>query len=181
MTFPIGTVLRCGAGSTALMQVDGFTTLEDGTTQYLGTHHFDGPVRARSHTVQVASQEDLETWYKEEDRRNRRRLAMFDLLQFMQEKNDWSAATFGPGKRTGGVIAHIRSELTEIEANPDDVVEWCDVILLAMDGAFRAGFTPAQVITALINKQSKNTRRQWPDWRTKSQDEFSTHVKGIED
>lgn len=179
--YSIGTVLRYGAGSTALMCVTGHTVLHGENVRYYGQHHFGGVVQAHSNTVIEATAEDMATWDKESERRRKQKLEQFDILRFMKEKNDWSTQTFGPGRRTKGVIAHLRSELTEIEANPGDVVEWCDVILLAMDGAYRAGFTPNDVITALIEKQAKNTRRQWPDWRTKSQDEFSTHVKGIED
>lgn len=179
--YSIGTVLRYGAGPTALMCVTGHTQLHGDNVRYYGVHHFGGIVQAHSAMVQEATNEDMIIWDRETDRRRNRRLEQFDILQFMREKNTWSEQTFGPGKRTAGVLAHIRSELTEIEANPDDVVEWCDVILLALDGAFRAGFTPSQVITALIEKQTKNTRRQWPDWRTKKEGEFSSHVKGIED
>lgn len=179
--YSIGTILRYGAGPTALMCVTGHTQLHGDYVRYYGEHHFGGLVQAHSNTVIEATSEDIETWNKEGAHRAKRSLERFDILQFIREKNTWSEATFGPGKRTAGVIAHIRSELTEIEAKPDDVVEWCDVILLALDGAFRAGFTPTQVITALIEKQAKNTRRQWPDWRTKKEGEFSSHVKGIED
>lgn len=181
MIYSIGTILRYGPGPTALMCVTGHTVLHNENVRYYGVHHFGGLVQAHSNTVEEATNEDMITWDKEEDRRRNRRVEQFDLVQFMREKNAWSLLTFGPGKQTAGVIAHIRSELTEIEANPDDVVEWCDVILLALDGAYRAGFTPSQVVNALIEKQSKNTRRQWPDWRTKKEGEFSSHVKGIED
>lgn len=179
--YSVGTILRYGAGSTALMCVTGHMALHGDNVRYYGIHHFGGLVQAHSNTVIEATNEDMAVWEQETERRRSRRLEQFNLLQFMHEKNVWSTNTFGPGKRTGGVIAHIRSELTEIEANPDDVVEWCDVILLAMDGAYRAGFSPTQVVHALIEKQAKNTRRQWPDWRTKTEGEFSSHVKGIED
>ena len=82
----------------------------------------------------------------------------------------FSQRTFGPGARTLGVIAHIRSELDEIEANPLDISEWIDVMILAIDGAMRAGAKPVDVIRAYHLKQRKNERRKWPDWSTFSED-----------
>ncbi|MCT7342173.1 DUF550 domain-containing protein [Pseudomonas aeruginosa] len=84
----------------------------------------------------------------------------------------WSAsagsasASFGPGSRAAGVVDHIRKELREIEEAPGDLAEWIDVVILALDGAWRTGATPAQIIDALVAKQTKNEARTWPDWRT---------------
>lgn len=77
----------------------------------------------------------------------------------------WSERTFGPGPRTAGVTDHIRKELREIEAAPDDLGEWVDVIILAFDGAWRCGADPQQIIDAVKVKQAKNEAREWPDWR----------------
>lgn len=60
------------------------------------------------------------------------------LRHFFANKAVWSLSTFGPGVRTRGITEHIRRELTEIEADPNDVMEWVDVVLLAMDGFWRA-------------------------------------------
>ena len=79
--------------------------------------------------------------------------------------------------RTLGVIDHIRKELREIEADPADVKEWIDVVILALDGAWRAGYEPQQIIDALVTKQAKNEARAWPDWRTMRHDEAIEHVR----
>lgn len=89
----------------------------------------------------------------------------------------WSEKTFGPGKRTKGVIDHIKKELREIEADPGDIYEWIDILILGFDGAWRAGWEPQQIIDALINKQNVNIARTWPDWRTFSEDEAIEHVR----
>lgn len=96
----------------------------------------------------------------------------------LAHQREWSEDTFGPGKRTLGVIDHIRKELDEIAAEPDDIEEWVDVIILAFDGAWRAGWEPQQIIDAIKAKQAKNERRSWPDWRTASADEAIEHVRG---
>lgn len=90
----------------------------------------------------------------------------FDFTAHLQRQRDWSGKTFGPGARTEGVVDHIRKELAEILANPDDLYEWVDVVILALDGAWRAGYQPAQIAYALEAKQTRNEGRTWPDWRT---------------
>jgi len=90
----------------------------------------------------------------------------FDMLAHLQRQRVFSEHTFGPGKRTKMVADHIRKELIEIEAKPSDLTEWVDVILLALDGAWRSGATAAQIVAAIQAKQTKNEGRMWPDWRT---------------
>jgi len=90
----------------------------------------------------------------------------FDFTSHLSRQAEWSARTFGPGSRAAGVVDHIRKELTEIEADPGDLKEWIDVVILALDGAWRSGATPAEIVAALAAKQQKNEGRSWPDWRT---------------
>lgn len=63
-----------------------------------------------------------------------------------------------------GVLDHIRKELDEIRGVPADIGEWVDVIILAFDGAWRAGWEPQQIIDAVKAKQARNEHRVWPDW-----------------
>jgi hypothetical protein len=97
------------------------------------------------------------------------------LLRIQQ---GWSIDTFGPGPRTKGVVDHIRKELLEIEAEPEDIEEWVDVMILAADGAYRAGASPQGVIDTYIDKLRRNMARQWPDWRTQPADRAIEHVRG---
>jgi len=91
---------------------------------------------------------------------------VFDFAAHLQRQRGWSGATFGPGARVQGVVDHIRKELKEIEADPGDLKEWIDVVILALDGAWRSGASPSEIIDALVSKQTKNEGRVWPDWRT---------------
>lgn len=93
----------------------------------------------------------------------------------LAHQREWSRATFGPGRRTLGVLDHIRKELAEIEADPTDLNEWVDVIILAFDGAWRAGWKPQEIIDAIATKQAKNEARTWPDWRTMPKDAAIEH------
>lgn len=84
----------------------------------------------------------------------------------LHRQRAFSERTFGPGPRTAGILDHIRKELIEIEADPLDLDEWVDVIILALDGAWRSGHEPQQILDAIIGKQARNEARTWPDWRT---------------
>jgi hypothetical protein len=51
-------------------------------------------------------------------------------------------------------------------AKPKDLEEWIDIIILGMDSAWRAGYSPEQIAAALIRKQAKNERQEWLDPKT---------------
>lgn len=74
----------------------------------------------------------------------------------------------------------ITKELDEIRADPDDLGEWVDVIILAFDGAWRHGWEPDQIIAAIKAKQAKNEARTWPDWRTMSADQAIEHDRTLD-
>ncbi len=99
------------------------------------------------------------------------------LAAIVAQQKEWSERTFGPSPRPAGTVAHIRKELAEIEADPTDLREWVDVMILAMDGAWRAGFTPQQVADGVVAKQRVNRQREWPDWRTADPTKAIEHVR----
>lgn len=101
----------------------------------------------------------------------------FDLIAHLHRQREFSLRTFGPGPRTKGVLDHIRKELAEIEADPTDAEEWADLLLLALDGAWRAGHEPEAIAAALEAKQTTNEGRTWPDWRTAEPDKAIEHVR----
>ncbi|AZO81302.1 hypothetical protein BLM15_09055 [Bosea sp. Tri-49] len=107
-------------------------------------------------------------------------LKSFDLIAHLVRQRAFSLKTFGPGPRTKGVLDHIRKELAEIESDPSDISEWVDVILLALDGAWRAGWEPEAIAEAIEAKQTKNEVRNWPDWRTADPDKAIEHVRSAE-
>jgi hypothetical protein len=116
-----------------------------------------------------------------------------------------SRVNFGPNERTKGVIEHIREELDEIEAESTPhgrAEEWLDVAILAFDGLTRAiregcrnpnetvpvaGYEPTNnhiaqtAVTMYAHKVGKNELREWPDWRTVSEDNKIDHVRGKHD
>lgn len=122
----------------------------------------------------------------------------FDLYNHLIRQQAFSHATFGPGRRARAVIDHIRKELKEIEKSLEEeddtstMLEWVDVIILAFDGltrhlAFPYGdeykdrFSPNDVadsaITLMVEKQTTNEARSWPDWRNSDPDKAIEHFK----
>jgi hypothetical protein len=106
--------------------------------------------------------------------------APFDFHAHLVRQRAFSERTFGPGARTAGVLDHIRKELREIEEQPADLSEWIDVVILALDGAWRAGHSPEQIIQTLVAKQAKNEARTWPDWRTAPLDRAIEHDRSAQ-
>jgi hypothetical protein len=84
------------------------------------------------------------------------------LIPYLERQAEWSAKTFGPGLRTKGLIDHISKELKEIEADPGDLEEWIDVMILALDGYWRHGGHKLDLMRRLQDKQNKNIAREWP-------------------
>lgn len=97
------------------------------------------------------------------------------LMLYIADQAEWSLETFGPGCRTVGLCKHIEKELQEIKQAPDNLEEWIDVIILALDGAHRTGATPGEIVEALLAKQQKNFAREWPE--PGSEDEPIEHVR----
>lgn len=100
---------------------------------------------------------------------------MFDLNQYILTQIEWSAAVFGEGEHTEGLLKHIEKELNEVRDSPTDIMEWIDIIILALDGAWRAGFSPEDIVDALIEKQVINAHRKWPT--TSNPDEPIEHIQ----
>lgn len=100
-----------------------------------------------------------------------------NFVEHVRQQREFSERTFGPGNRTKGVLDHIRKEIRELEAEPYDLEEWIDIIILAIDGAWRSGYTPEEIAGKLAAKQIKNESRKWPDWRTAPKDQAIEHVR----
>ena len=102
------------------------------------------------------------------------------LTAHLERQRAWSLKTFGPGKRTNGLLDHASKELVEIRKDPDDTSEWIDLAILAFEGAMRHGATPTQVTNTLLHKQTVNENRTWPDWRLFTQDQAIEHDRSGE-
>ena len=104
----------------------------------------------------------------------------FDFLAHLRRQAEFSARTFGPGARVDGVTDHIAKELQEVRDSGGALAEWVDVIILGLDGAWRSGASPEQIVEALVAKQTKNEGRKWPDWRTAPEGKAIEHDRSQE-
>lgn len=96
------------------------------------------------------------------------------LEEYLEQQKEWSDRTFGHGLRTVGITRHIEKELAEIRARPHDLSEWADVIILALDGYWRHGGKPADIMEHLAAKQDQNFAREW---QAQCDDEPTEHVR----
>jgi hypothetical protein len=138
-----------------------FLTREEGE-RYLKTHSHHFPhgsgriycVNAEGSLIDLLNSVD----------KNRRNLAenRKDILQILQEHIEWSTKTFGEGDNTEGLCKHIEKELGEIRDDPQDPMEWVDVIILAFDGLWRLmGPNPEEMIALIQHKEEINFLREW--------------------
>jgi len=102
-----------------------------------------------------------------------------DFKQYVARHRRWSQETFGKGEHTIGLLEHIKKECDEVlEAkkvleHPDNIYksrenkekllyEVIDIIILAIDLAWRLDFTLDEIESALFKKQVKNMIHKWP-------------------
>jgi hypothetical protein len=87
------------------------------------------------------------------------------MRAYIRRQIEWSYKNFGHGHRTTAILNHIEKEIKEIVENPHDLEEWIDIIILALDGAWRCGrqrdYTPEDIMDMLDFKQLKNFDRVW--------------------
>lgn len=101
-----------------------------------------------------------------------------NLFNLLNRQRRWSRETFGDGQRTEGILRHIEKELDEVRSKPNDLREWADIVILALDGALRRGFTPFDICRALEKKQAENMARVW---NVGPEDEPVEHVRDATD
>lgn len=99
-----------------------------------------------------------------------------NLLSHIIQQIKWSKKTFGP-LQLDGVINHLEEELEEVRADPTDLEEWVDVILLGIDGAWRSGHSAEQIVDGIKKKFKKNQERTWPNWRDSDTTKAMGHIK----
>lgn len=100
----------------------------------------------------------------------------FDLVGHLHRQREFSLRAFGPGRRVDGVAAHILRGMAAA-GEPIALTEWVDAALLALDGAWRAGYDPAEIALAIATRQTRNELATWPDWRKGAPDAASEHVR----
>jgi hypothetical protein len=108
-----------------------------------------------------------------------------DLVSHIRRQRAFSIKTFGPigqGQKPEGVIAHMLKEIREeLSLDPTNLKEWVDMLILSIDGCIKSGHSPQDIVMALLEKQTKNESRKWPDWRTMPKEEAIEHIRTAEE
>lgn len=86
-------------------------------------------------------------------------------MKFAFEQLAWRVAEFQsrvfPESKTSATLAHLAREVEELRADPDDLSEFADVLILTLGAAAKQGFTPEQLLTAAHQKMDVNNLRRW--------------------
>ena len=85
------------------------------------------------------------------------------INKFIQDRNKFSGNTFGsPSKRNCIYpLRHLKDEIEELIAAPNDKMEWADCTLLLLDAAWRKGYSLEDLIDFAIEKLEINKKRKW--------------------
>jgi hypothetical protein len=96
----------------------------------------------------------------------------------VRTQSEWSQATFGTDAERGpiGPLKHLEKEAREARANPSDIKEHADILILWLDASRRAGFKPMEVVEAALAKMEENKARTWPP-KGSMPDEAVEHVR----
>jgi len=84
------------------------------------------------------------------------------LEDCIKRQQTFALKAFGEGDHSKGLLEHIKKEVIEIYEDASDTEEWVDIIILAMEGAWRTGASPKDIADIFNLKMSKNERRAWP-------------------
>lgn len=105
-----------------------------------------------------------------------------DLIKIIERQRSWSCDVFGPTTidRTEGIIKHIEEECDEArkaENRNDKLKELVDIIILALDAAWRLGFQPLEIVSEIRLKMLVNKMRKWPNWQTADPEHPMNHTR----
>jgi hypothetical protein len=101
----------------------------------------------------------------------------YDLVSHLEDQIEFSCNAFGPDYSYKRIVDHLFKEIKEIQTDPNNLEEWIDVVLLALDGAWRSGHSPEQVVQGLSDKLDIIKNRIYPDWRTADPDKAIEHIR----
>jgi hypothetical protein len=86
---------------------------------------------------------------------------MTDRWQQLQDEiGVFTEKTF-PGATAKSKALHLAEEAHEAAADPGDVIEWADCLILLLDGARRSGFSTDDLFAAVQRKMEINKKRTW--------------------
>lgn len=82
--------------------------------------------------------------------------------EFQNEFSEWAFETF-KGQKIDGKLKHMKKEIDEIIENPDDIIEWADVMLLFLNASKQQGLDMDQILDACKEKFEIIKKREWQE------------------
>jgi len=73
---------------------------------------------------------------------------------------EFTDKTFGKST-TASKMAHLKQEADEVVADPQDILEWADCMILLFDAARREGFSTDELYHGMQKKLGINKKRKW--------------------
>jgi len=83
------------------------------------------------------------------------------FTDLVNRQRTWSTTQFGESVDLPRILNHITEATGDVEKEPARLHNWIDIVLLAMDGAWRAGHSPKEVVQAIQDVQVRNIMRDW--------------------
>jgi hypothetical protein len=80
--------------------------------------------------------------------------------QLQDEIGVFTEKTF-PDATARSKALHMAEEAQEAAADPADVLEWADCMILLLDAARKAGFSTDDIFQAVLKKMDINKQRTW--------------------
>ena len=98
-----------------------------------------------------------------------------DMNDRQYELAQWTSKQF-PKRSMHSIISHLRTELTELEESPTDIMEFADCFMLLLDAASFQKLAISDIWTAIGRKLEINKARVWGK---PNEDGFVEHVRPL--
>lgn len=98
---------------------------------------------------------------------------MHRLRKFQHDTFQWAKATF-PEATTETCFNHLKREIKEILADPSDMTEWADGLMLYLQAASYSGVNVDELLPYMQDKFAVNKQR---DWGKKDNEGVYQHVE----
>jgi hypothetical protein len=96
-----------------------------------------------------------------------------DINDLQYELKTWTEKQF-PQRTTHSIAAHLRKETLELEAAPNDIMEYADCMMLLLDAASFNGIHASDILNACYEKLAINKKRTWGEVNDEG---FVEHVR----
>ena len=86
-----------------------------------------------------------------------------NFTEIFEKHKEWSLNQFGKKDSPLGPINHMGKEVEELKKDPQDAMEYADILILLMDAWLTIGKGPEELLDAVNEKIDINRARVWPD------------------